>query len=250
MQEQDTIEHPPLTPTGPPQKMRGASMAGSELARRVWVLALLAALTLMFAAAAGSTYGWPAAAAVIAVVTTFSGLTKALVDLHVVFEKRAVEVLSTDELPRRRRRPLLAAIIGLSFFGVLAGYLLVPSIAEFSTRPVAGIAIPAEVNAVQPVRLYWHNLTADDEIRVLVREQGDTTNFIAPCHGGGARFGEVACEVDVGGQEDAGRWFEVRVVRIPRKIGEQITATSAQDGYLRELPNEAVVLASRLIQRK
>jgi hypothetical protein len=248
MDEQSTIER---VSNHQIDSSLSASKIRGRLRSRFRTLALIATLALAAASAVALAYGLPAGVAVISFCTALGGLTKALIELHIAIEKREGEKARGDIGGwRRRRRPLAPTVVAALAIGIVAGYCFLPWAIDVALSPSAGVKIPTQVAAKQQVQLSWRNIPPDEDTRVLVREKGASVNIIEPCRGSGSHRGSIECDLSIGGRDDSGRVYEIRLVRLPHRISEQLSASSIEGAYVTDLPEQVQVLASTVVVRQ
>jgi hypothetical protein len=235
---------PPENRPAPGENSSGAAIDRRSRGR-TWFLAFTGAITLIASVAVWLAYQWPPAL-VISFVTAICGLTKALIDLHLVFEKR--EVTANPKTTRRRRKRMLTPVVSASLLlGMAIGYFGLPPLIDAGWQPSADVSVPANVNADQPAVVNWRNIPDDEDIRVFVRAKGSSINFIQPCRGRGRR-GSMLCELEMGGSEAAGS-FEIRVVRVAHNLSEGIANSPPEGAYLSTWPEGAQVLVAKTVNR-
>lgn len=241
--------HIPLTSVPSEAPRSAVSPASTRLPRMLSALALVGFLMIVVALGASVIWGWQAGSAIFAFATAVGGLARLLIEIQLKWED--VPQLHGQAAKRRlpSRRPLAPVITTAVVAGVLIGTFVVPLLVGFGLQPTAAIEIPDQVRARQELRVSWRNLTALDDVRVLVRPLGQSTEFILTCRAPGSRRGATTCTADIGGADDQGKPFEIRVIRLPRPVSEALIKEAAEHDYIERLPEGAELLTSKAVTR-
>ena len=237
----------PTPMDGPPRpdgKRRVLARSISRGALHPWLFPLLWCTTLAAGIVLWKAYAW-SPALIVSFLTALSGLETSLVKLHVQLEKR--EFAKAASVSGRERT--LAPLVVVSLFcGIIIGYLLLPLLVDALLEPAGEVKILSVVEATQPATVRWRNLASDQDVRVLVRQEGNHADLVEPCVGHGSR-GFMSCELVIGGEQAAGV-FEIRVVSVPRTVSEHLGASPPEGLYLSPWPNGIQVLTTKTVTRK
>lgn len=237
---------PSSAPSEAPQPV--PSTASKRVPRMLSALTLVAFLTIVLALLASVVWGWQAGSAIFAFAMAVGGLAKLLIEVQIKWEDVPQRGYAAKR-HRTRRRPLAPVITTAVVAGILIGTFVVPPLVGFGLQPSARLEIPDRVVSRQELRVSWRNLTPLDDVRVLVRAHGQSTDFIQSCRAPGSRRGATTCTADIGGADDAGKPFEIRVIRLPRSVSEGLANQVTELGYVERLPEGAEMLSSKVVTR-
>jgi len=212
-----------------------------------WLLPILGTMTLATGVALWIAFAWPAAL-VVTFVTAVCGLAKALIELHLLFEKREVEANQKTALRRRKKLGLAPVVSAALLLGIGVGYVILPGLVDTILQPSGAMKVPATVDAAPTADVYWQNVPSGEEVRVFVRATGSSIDFVQRCRGQGRR-GVMSCELEVGGVDAEGK-FEIIVARLAQRVSEQLTSSPVEGAYLTGLPEGAQILVSKSVSRK
>jgi hypothetical protein len=224
------------------------SPASTRVPRMLSALVVVGSLMIVVALGASVIWGWQAGSAIFAFATAVGGLARFLIEIQLKWE----DIPQHDHAAKRRllsRRPLAPVITTAVVAGVFIGTFVVPLLVGFGLQPTAALEIPDQVRARQELRVSWRNLTALDDVRVLVRPLGQSTEFILACRAPGSRRGATTCTADIGGADDEGKPFEIRVIRLPRPVSEALIKEAVEQDYIERLPEGAELLTSKAVTR-
>jgi hypothetical protein len=209
----------------------------------IWCATVAAALV------AGRVFGWSSGIYCIGAVASLCGLAKGLVEVFVLFEKQGGEEGSIRSVWMGKRAGL---VIGASVLltTTAVAVLMTRKLIDGWQKPSASLAIPEKVEMVQSAVVEWRNIPDAADVRVLVRVRNMPGDFIEPCRGEGSPQGTMSCELVIGGNDDAGTKFEVRVVVIARRLSAGFAALTAEPFSLPNTLEEMQVMDFATVTRK
>ena len=215
------------------------------------VVGCIGVSTCLIATLAWEIWGPAAGVAAVAFAAGLFGLARVLIDLYLRLLQFVTPGKRTQRVATQKTKWELAPlVVSTLLLGLALGLEVLPRLRDWATRPAAWLEVPHQVNSRQELRVLWRNIPQEDDVRLLVREQGQLADFIQPCRAPGSTRGMMDCEAEVGGGEDSGKIFEFRVIRLPRDRSEQLTREMEKQDYITRLPNEAQLVGSEVVKRQ
>jgi hypothetical protein len=167
-------------------------------------------------------------------------LTAVLAFVRAAVEGRPEAPVET--FPKKWRRAFVVSLIATA---LVCGSLLWRE--GFFWIPTARMDLSNSVTLFQDLRVRWWNLDDGEQIHVAVRHANATGGFLQECRGQG-RSGSMFCQIEVGGENEAGQQFEVIVFHTPKSSNLPVSAIPGPI-HLDSLAAVHDILESRVVVR-